>query len=228
MKCTPTTLNGVNFAKDYQKDSCNNIIFIEKNIYNINSLSLVYLSVCDTAFCCKSILLQNRFFQKSGAVLKQTWCLSVCSSQTFADRGQGSGMKELYVHPSVRPSVFLSFFLSFCLSVRPFVSPSIHPSFFQSLTSPSSLAPFSVSLIYIFLVSFSGSHVIGLLNMCSNVHTTAYMQLLDFLPILHLKYMISNFNIFEGFFMENKWSEIGQTLWKKKVYKTLDFYDKFY
>jgi hypothetical protein len=111
-------------------------------------------------------------------------CLSVCSSQTFADCGQGSGMKELYVRPSVRPFVrlpfFFSFFLGFCLSVRPSVSPSVHPSFFPSLTSPSSLAPFSVSLIYIFLVSFSGSHVIGLLNMCSNVHTTAYMQLLDF------------------------------------------------
>jgi hypothetical protein len=70
--------------------------------------------------------------------------------------------------------------------------------------------------------------VIGLLSMCSNVHTTAYMQLFDFLPILHLKYMISNFNLFEGFFMENKWSQIGQTLWKKKVYKTPNFYDKFY
>ncbi len=85
-----------------------------------------------------------------------------------------------YVHPSVRPSSFLSFFLSFCLSVRPSVNPSVHLSFFPSLTSPSSFAPFSVSLIYIFLVSFSGSHVIGLLSMCSNVHTTAYMQLLDF------------------------------------------------
>jgi hypothetical protein len=128
-------------------------------------------------------------------------------------------MKELYVRMSIRPSSFLpsflSFFLSFCLSVRSSVSPSVHLSFFPSLTSPSSLAPFSVSLIYIFLVSFSGSHVIGLLNMCSNVHTTAYMQLLDFflLPYfianLHLKYMISNFNLFEGFFMENKWSQIG-------------------
>jgi hypothetical protein len=90
-----------------------------------------------------------------------------------------------------------------------------NPSFFPSLTSPSSLAPFSVSLIYIFLVSFSSSHVIGLFNMCSNVHTTAYMQLLDFFLLpnffanLHLKYMISNFNLFEGFFMENKWSQIG-------------------
>jgi hypothetical protein len=116
----------------------------------------------------------------------------------------------------VCPSVHLPFFLSsFYLFVRPSVSPSVHLSFFPSLTSPSSLAPFFVSLIYIFLVSFSGSHVIGLLNMCSNVHTTAYMQLLDFflLPYffanLHLKYMISNFNLFEGFFMENKWSQIG-------------------
>jgi hypothetical protein len=121
-----------------------------------------------------------------------------------------------FVHPSVNPSV------------HPSVNPSVHPSFFPSLTSPSSLAPFSVSLIYIFLVSFSGSHMIGLFSMCSNVHITAYMQLLDFLPILHLKYMISNFNLFERFFMENKWSQIGQTLGKKKVYKTLDFYDKFY
>jgi hypothetical protein len=86
-------------------------------------------------------------------------CLFVCLSVTDIC-GQGSGMKKLYVRPSV--------------------SPSVHPSFFPSLTSPSSLAPFSVSLIYIFLVSFSGNHVIGLLNMCSNVHTTAYMQLLDF------------------------------------------------
>ncbi len=105
----------------------------------------------------------------------------MCSSQTFADCGQGSGMKELYVRPSVRPSIFLpsflSFFVSFCLSVRPSVSPSVHLSFFPSLTS---LPPFFVSLIYIFLVSFSGSHVIGLLSMCSNVHSTAYMQLLDF------------------------------------------------
>jgi hypothetical protein len=108
---------------------------------------------------------------------KRGVCLFVCSSQTFADCGQGSGMKELYVHPSV----FLSLFLSFCLSVRPSVSPSVHPSFFSSLTSPSSLAPFSVSLIYIFLISFLGSHVIGLFSMCSNVHTIAYMQLLDFL-----------------------------------------------
>jgi hypothetical protein len=127
---------------------------------------------------------------------------------------------ERALRTSVRPSSFLSFFLSFCLSVRlsvspfvhPSVNPSVHPSFFPSLTSPSSLAPFSVSLIYIFLVFFSGSHVIGLLSMCSNVHTTAYMQILDFLPILHLKYMISNFNLFEGFFMENKWSQIDQTL----------------
>jgi hypothetical protein len=40
--------------------------------------------------------------------------------------------------------------------------------------------------------------------------------------------MISNLNLFEGFFMKNKWSLIGQTLWKKKIYKTSDFYDKFY
>ncbi len=87
----------------------------------------------------------------------------------------------MYVRSSVHLPSFLSFFLSFYLFVRPSVRPSVHPSFVPSLTSPSSLAPFSVSLIYIFLVSFSGSHVIGLLSMCSNVHTTAYMQLLDFL-----------------------------------------------
>jgi hypothetical protein len=61
-----------------------------------------------------------------------------------------------------------------------FVRLSVLPSLFPSLTSPSSLAPFSVSLIYIFLVSFLGSHVIGLLSICSNVHIIAYMQLLDF------------------------------------------------
>jgi hypothetical protein len=83
--------------------------------------------------------------------------VSVCSSQTFADCGQGNGMKELYIRPSVHPSSFLSFFLRICLSIHPSVSPSVHPSFFLSLTSPSSLAPFSVSLIYIFLVSFSAT-----------------------------------------------------------------------
>jgi hypothetical protein len=75
---------------------------------------------------------------------------------SHADCGHGSGMKELYVRTSVR----LPFFLSFCLSIRSSLRPSVHPSFFPSLTSPSSLAPFS--LIYIFLVSFSGNYVIGL------------------------------------------------------------------
>ncbi len=60
------------------------------------------------------------------------------------------GMKELYV----RPSVHLSFFLSVYLSVRPSVSPSVHPSSFPSLTSPSSLAPFFVSLIYLYIYNF--------------------------------------------------------------------------
>ncbi len=78
-----------------------------------------------------------------------------------------------YVRPSIHPSVFLSFFLSFYVSIRPSLGPSVHPSFFPSLTSPSSLAPFS--FIYISLVSFSGNHVIGLLSMCSNVRTTAYL-----------------------------------------------------
>ncbi len=31
-KCTPTMSDGINFAKDYQKDSYNKRIFIEKNI----------------------------------------------------------------------------------------------------------------------------------------------------------------------------------------------------
>jgi len=56
------------------------------------------------------------------------------------------GMKKLYVRPS--------FFLSFFLSVRPSVSPSVHSSFFPSLTSPSSLAPFFVSLIYLYFFNF--------------------------------------------------------------------------
>ncbi len=31
-KCTPTTSNGINFAKDYKKDSYSKRIFSEKNI----------------------------------------------------------------------------------------------------------------------------------------------------------------------------------------------------
>ncbi len=31
LKCTPAMLDGVNFAKDYQKDSYNKIILIDKN-----------------------------------------------------------------------------------------------------------------------------------------------------------------------------------------------------
>ncbi len=153
-------------------------------------------------------------------ILKQTWwCLFVYVFVTDIRELRPGQWDEralrTYVRPSVHLPFFLYFFLSFCLSVRPSVSPSVHLSFFPSLTSPSSLAPFSISLIYIFLVSFSGNHVIGLLSMCSNVHTTTYMQLLDFFLLpdfsanLHLKYMISNFNLFEGFFMENKWSQIG-------------------
>ncbi len=148
---------------------------------------------------------------------------------SHVDCGHGSGMKELYVCTSVR----FPFFLSFCLSIRPSLSPSVHPSFFPSLTSPSSLAPFS--LIYIFLVSFSGNHVIGLLSMCSNVHTIAYMQLLD------LFYC----QIFCQFCTWNIWFQISTYLkdfsWKingPKLAKLCgnfffikhwpDFYDKFY
>jgi hypothetical protein len=103
-------------------------------------------------------------------------------------------MKELYKRTSVRPSSFLSFFPSFCLYIRLSVNPSVHLSFFLSLTSPSSLAPFSVLFIYIFLVFFSGSHVIGLLCMCKNVHTIAYMQLLDFF-YCHIFLPICTWNI---------------------------------
>jgi hypothetical protein len=192
----------------------------KKNIYIINSLSHVCLSVCDTTFCC--IIVSSK---KANVVSVCLFITDICGLRPgqWDERALRTSVRSF-----VRSSSFLSFFLSFCLSVCPSVSPSVHPSFFPSLTSPSSLAPFSVSLIYMFLVSFSGNHVIGLLSMCSNVHTTAYMQLLDFLPILHLKYMISNFNLFEGFFMENKWSQIGHTLWFFLIYKTPDFYDKFY
>ncbi len=115
-------------------------------------------------------------------ILKQTWwCLFVTDIHGLWPWQWDERALRSYIRPSIHPSVrlpfFLSFFLSFCLSIRPSLSPSVHPSFFPSLTSPSSLAPFS--LIYIFLVSFSGNHVIGLLSMCSNVHTTSYMQLLD-------------------------------------------------
>jgi hypothetical protein len=38
-KCTPITSNGVKFVKDYQKDSYNKRIFIEKNIDDKNILA---------------------------------------------------------------------------------------------------------------------------------------------------------------------------------------------
>jgi hypothetical protein len=121
----------------------------------------------------------------------------------------------------VRPSSFLSF----CLSIRPSLSPSVHPSFFPSLTSPSSLAPFS--LIYIFLVSFSGNHVIGLLSMCSNVHTTAYMQLLD-LFYCQIFCQFCTWNIWfqmSTYLKDFSWKINGPKLaklcGKKRVYKTL-------
>jgi hypothetical protein len=37
-KCTPIVSKGINFANDYQKDSYNKIIFIEKNIDDENTL----------------------------------------------------------------------------------------------------------------------------------------------------------------------------------------------
>ncbi len=57
----------------------------------------------------------------------------------------------LSIRPSVRQSFCPSVHQSFHPSVHPFVSPSVH----LSLTSPSSFTPFSILLIYIFLVSFS-------------------------------------------------------------------------
>ncbi len=39
MKCTPIVLNGVNFAKDYEKDSYNNNKIIEKIIDDKNILT---------------------------------------------------------------------------------------------------------------------------------------------------------------------------------------------
>jgi hypothetical protein len=74
---------------------------IINEIYNINSLSLVCMSV--TRHSAAKVFCYKLAIGKSDAVLKQTWCLSVCSSQTFADCDQGSGMKELYVR-------FFSFF----------------------------------------------------------------------------------------------------------------------
>ncbi len=38
-KCTPIASNGVNFVKDYQKDSYNKINFIENNIDDKNKLN---------------------------------------------------------------------------------------------------------------------------------------------------------------------------------------------
>ncbi len=81
--------------------------------------------------------------------------LSVCSSQTFADCGQGSGMKELYVRPSVRLSFFLSFLVSICSSVRlPFFL-SFFLSFLVSICSSVRL-PFFLSFFlnfYLFVRS---------------------------------------------------------------------------
>jgi hypothetical protein len=134
---------------------------------------------------------------------------------------------------ALRTSVFLSFFFSFlvcvCLFVRPSVSPSVHLSFFSSLTSPSSLAPFFVSLIYIFLVFFSGIHVIGLLSMRSNVHTTAYVQLLDFfycqifLPICtwNIWFQISTY--LKDFSWEINGPKLARLCGKKKFLKHQTF-----
>jgi hypothetical protein len=38
-KCTPIALDVINFAKDYEKDSYNKRIFIEKKIYDKNILA---------------------------------------------------------------------------------------------------------------------------------------------------------------------------------------------
>ncbi len=140
----------------------------------------VYLSVTQR-FAAKSLLPKKQCDIKANVV-------SICLSELRIVARAVGWKSYTYVRSSVCLPFFLSFLISICMfvrpsvlpSVHPSVSPSVHPSFFPSLTSPSSLAPFSVSLIYIFLVSFSGSHVISLLSMCSNVHTTAYMQLLDF------------------------------------------------
>ncbi len=129
----------------------------------------------------------------------------------------------------VRLPFFLFFFLSLCLSVRPSVNPSVHLSFFPSLTSPSSLAPFSVSLIYIFLVFFSSIHVIGLLSMHSNVHTTAYLQLLDFfycqifLPICtwNIWFQISTY--LKDFSWEINGPKLARICGKKKLLKHQTF-----
>ncbi len=93
------------------------------------------------------VLLQKRSAAKS--LLPEKRCgikanvVSICSSQTFTDCGQGSGMKELYVHPYVHPSSFLSFFLSFCSSVRQSFRPSVRHSFHPSVRPSilSSLCP---------------------------------------------------------------------------------------
>jgi len=40
-KCIPITSNGINFAKDYQKDSSNEKKIVEKNINDNNILTIV-------------------------------------------------------------------------------------------------------------------------------------------------------------------------------------------
>jgi len=74
----------------------------------------------------------HRFFRKvakysdpsDGRILLFWWSFGFRSDGV--EGGLNShGMKELYVHTSVRSS----FFLSFCLFVRPSILPSIRPSF---------------------------------------------------------------------------------------------------
>ncbi len=78
-KCTPILSEGINFAKDYERDSYNKIIFIEKNIENKNILATFkkhsYFKKCENLKTLKiQIMFQNCFkileFQESFTTYK--------------------------------------------------------------------------------------------------------------------------------------------------------------
>ncbi len=162
-------------------------------------------------------------------VLEQTWwCLFVCVFLTDIRELRPGQWDER----ALRMSVFLSFFFSFlvcvCLFVRPSVLPSICPSF-RHWPPHHPLPHFPFRLFIYFLVFFSGIHVIGLLSMRSNVHTTAYVQLLDFfycqifLPICtwNIWFQISTY--LKDFSWEINGPKLARLCGKKKLLKHQTF-----
>jgi hypothetical protein len=73
-KCAPTSSDGVNFAKDYQKDSYNKWIFIEKNKKFNYHQSLILLKMWNSKVLKIQRMFQNYFrileFQESFTTYK--------------------------------------------------------------------------------------------------------------------------------------------------------------